>query len=141
MSRFTIAALLMAALSAAACSNDTTTSPTTTTPTPTSVTDSFNGTITKNGASSFAFNVSAAGAVYATLTSIADTSVPVGLSIGVWTAATATCSFNPSIANDSALQGSTLSASASGVGQLCVRVYDIGKVVNPLDYQVTVVHY
>lgn len=140
MSRFTFAALLAAVLSATACSNNTTTAPTTTT-TPTSVTDSFNGTVTKNGASSFAFNVNAAGSVFATLTSISDTSVPVGLSVGVWTAATATCSFSPSIANDNALQGTTLSASASGVGQLCVRVYDIGKVVSPLDYQVTVVHY
>ena len=139
MSRFTIAALLAAAMSAAACSNNTPTTPTVTPPT--SVTDTFSGTLTRNGASSFAFNVSAAGAVFATLTSIADSSVAVGLSLGIWNTTTAACSFSQGIANDNALQGATLTASASGVGQLCVRVYDVGKVVDPVDYQVTVVHY
>ncbi|MBS1818709.1 MAG: hypothetical protein JSU08_12320 [Acidobacteria bacterium] len=139
MSRLSIAALLALALSTAACNNNTTTSPTST-PSSTTVTDTFNGTLTRNGAANFAFNVSAAGAVYATLTSVSDPSVPVTMSLGIWTAASSVCSVV--ITNDSALQGAILAGSASGIGQLCVRVSDpVGAIANPVDYQITVVHY
>ncbi len=138
MSRFKLAAMLTIALSAAACSNnDTVTSPTPTQPV--SVTDTFNGTLNRNGAASFPFNVSAQGFVYATLTSVTDSTVPVGLSLGVWNTTTTACSIV--LANDAALQGTTVTGSATNIGQLCVRVYDVGKVVDPLDYQLTVVHY
>lgn len=138
MSRFKFAAMLAIALSAAACSNnDTITSPTTTTPV--SVTDTFNGTLNRNGATSFPFNVSAQGAVYATLTSVADSTISMGLGLGIWNTTTSTCSIV--LANDAALQGATVTGSATNIGQLCVRVYDVGTVVAPLDYQLTVVHY
>ena len=81
MSRFTIAAMMALTLSAAACSNDTTSTTAPTTPTPT-VTDTFTGTLTRNGASTSPSALNAAGYVYATLTSISDTSVAVGLSLG-----------------------------------------------------------
>ena len=137
MSRFKLAAMLAIALSAAACSNnDTVTAPT---PTPVTVTDTFNGTLNRNGAASFPFNVSAQGFVYATLTSVADSTVTVGLSLGIWNTTTSACSIV--LANDAALQGTTVTGSATNIGQLCVRVYDVGKVVDPLDYQLTVVHY
>ncbi len=137
MSRFKLAAMLAVALSAAACSkNNTVTSPTTT---PVSVTDTFNGTLNRNGAASFPFNVSAAGYVYATLTSVADSAVPMGLSLGIWNTTAAACSVV--LANDAALQGTTVTGSATNIGQLCVRVYDVGRLVDPLDYQLTVVHY
>lgn len=138
MSRFKLAAMLATALSAAACSNnDTVTSPTTTTPV--AVTDTFNGTLNRNGAATFPFNVSAAGVVYATLTSVADSTIPMGFSLGIWNTATSACS--SVLANDAALQGTTITGSATNIGQLCVRVYDVGRVVDPLDYQLTVVHY
>ncbi|MGE3955317.1 MAG: hypothetical protein AB7H96_01260 [Vicinamibacterales bacterium] len=138
MSRLTFAALLVVALGAAGCSNNTPTTPTPT-PTPTQVSDTFNGTLTRNGAASYAFNVSAAGAVFATLASVADSTVPVGMSLGIWNTTTSACTVV--LANDNAIQGTTITGSASGIGQLCVRVYDVGKVADPLDYQVTVVHY
>lgn len=138
MSRFKLAAMLALALSAAACSNNNTvTSPTPTTPV--SVTVTFNGTLTRNGATTFPFNVDAAGYVYATLTAVTDATVPVGLSLGIWNATTSACS--TVLANDAALQGTTVTGSATNIGQLCARVYDVGKVVDPLDYQLTVVHY
>jgi len=138
MSRFKFAAMLAIALSAAACSNNATvTAPTT--PAPVSVTDTFSGTLTRNGATSFPFNVSAAGYVYVTLTSVADSAVPMGLSLGIWNTTTSACSIV--LANDAALQGTTITGSATNIGQLCVRVYDVGKLVDPLDYQLTVVHY
>ena len=138
MSRFKFAAMLAVALSAAACSNnDTVTSPTTTTAV--AVTDTFNGTLNRNGAASFPFNVSAQGFVFATLTSVADSTVPMGLSLGIWNTTTSVCSMV--LSNDAAVQGTTLTGSATNIGQLCVRVYDVGKVVDPLDYQLSVVHY
>lgn len=137
MSRFKFAAMLAIALSATACRNNNTTAPTTTTPV--AVTDPFSGTLTRNGAASHQFNVSAQGPVFATLTSVADSTVPVGFSLGIWNMTTSVCSMV--LSNDAAVQGTTLTGSATNVGQLCVRVYDVGKVIDPLDYQLSVVHY
>lgn len=134
MSRFKLAAAMAVMLSAAACSKSTVTSPTTTATT--SVTDTFAGTLTRNGATNFQFSVSAAGAVYATLSSVADSSTVVGLSLGTWNGTS--CAVV--LANDLAAQGTTITGSVTGIGTLCARVYDVGKVVDPLDYQVTVVH-
>lgn len=135
MSRFTLAGLVVLALSAGACSNSTT--PTTpSTPTPTTVTDIFSGTLTRNGASSYAFSVSSAGAVFASLSSVSDTTAVVGLSLGTWTGSSCTVV----LSNDQAVQGSSVTGSVSNVGTLCARVYDVGKSTTPLDYQITVVH-
>ena len=134
MRRFSLAAVMAAVLFSAACSNSTT-SPTTTTTT-TTVTDTFAGTLTKNGASSYAFSVSSAGFVYATLSSVADTTAVVGLSLGTWTGASCTIV----LANDQAVQGSTIQGQATNIGTLCARVYDVGKSGTPMDYQITVVH-
>jgi hypothetical protein len=125
------------ALAGSACSDDTTTStPLPTTPTP-SVTDTFTGTLTRNGASTFGFSANAPGYVYAALTSIADASVPVGLSLGTLNS-TGGCSIV--LSNDNAVQGTLITGSVTAAGNLCARVYDVGKVVNPLDYQITVTH-
>ncbi|HUR34204.1 MAG TPA: hypothetical protein VM032_10450 [Vicinamibacterales bacterium] len=137
MSRFTIAAMLVAALSAAGCSNDNPTTPTA--PTPEAVTVTFTGTLTRNGATTFPFSVSAAGTVSATLTSITDASVMVGLSLGTVPSTGAGCSVV--LSNDAAVQGTSIYGTASNLGTLCARVYDVGKVVDPQDYQLTVVHF
>ena len=133
MSRFPLAALVAAVLFSSACSNTPTTP---TTPTTTTVTDTFSGTLSRNGASSYAFSVSAAGFVYATLTTVADSTTVVGLSLGTWTGTSCTVV----LSNDQAVQGTTVTGSVTGIGTLCARVYDVGKVASPLDYQITVVH-
>ena len=133
MSRFPLAALVAAVLFNSACSNTPTTP---STPTATTVTDTFSGTLSRNGASSYAFSVSTAGFVYATLTSVADSTAVVGLSLGTWTGTSCTVI----LSNDQAVQGTTVTGSVTGLGTLCARVYDVGKVASPLDYQVTVVH-
>lgn len=134
MRRFSLAAIVAAVLTSA-CGNSTT-SPTTTTTTSTTVTDTFSGTLTRNGASSYAFSVSSAGLVYATLTSVADSTATVGLSLGTWTGTSCTVV----LSNDQAIQGTTVTGSVTGIGTLCARVYDVGRSTAPLDYQVTVVH-
>ena len=133
MSRFPLAALVAAVLFNSACSNTPTTP---STPTTTTVTDTFSGTLSRNGASSYAFSVSAAGFVYATLTTVADSTTVVGLSLGTWTGTSCTVV----LSNDQAVQGTTVTGSVTGIGTLCARVYDVGKVASPLDYQITVVH-
>lgn len=135
MSRIKRAVLLTGVLALSACSGTaTTTTPTTTTPV--TYIDTFNGVLNPNGGSSYPFTVSAAGFVYATLTSVSDTSVAVGLSLGTWNGS----SCNVVLANDQALRGVTVTGSASGLGILCARVYDVGKVVTPLTYTITVTH-
>ncbi|MGC4080705.1 MAG: hypothetical protein QM736_00940 [Vicinamibacterales bacterium] len=140
MSRISFAALLAVVLSAAACDNNNSTTAPTSTPSQTTVSDTFNGTLTKNGASNFAFNVSAQGAVYATLNSVSDSTIPVSMSLGIWDSLTSSCAVV--LANDAAVQGATIAGSASGIGQLCVRVADpLGTIASPLDYQITVTHF
>lgn len=136
MSRIKGAVLLTAVLAMSACAaGGTTTTPTTPT-TPVTYTDAFNGTLNVNGAASYPFTVSAAGFVYATLTTVSDTSISMGVSLGTWNGT----SCNVVLANDQATQGITVIGSASGIGILCARVYDVGKVVTPVTYMLTVVH-
>lgn len=135
MSRFTLVATVLAALSAVACSNNNTiTTPTVVTPT--YVSDTFTGTLGRNGATTFPFSVSTQGTVIATLTSVTDSSIVIGMSLGTWNG----IACNILLANDQARQGISMTGTASGIGTLCLRVYDVGNVVEPLDYVVTVSH-
>lgn len=135
MSRLTLAATLAAALSVAACNNNQTVT-TPTTPTPVYVTDTFTGTLGRNGATTFPFSVNTGGSVQATLTSISDGSIVIGMSLGAWNGSAC----NILLANDQATQGVALLGTASGIGTLCLRIYDVGKVVDPLDFTVNVTH-
>ena len=139
MSRYLTALLLAAALGVSACSNSDTTSTTTTSPTLGILTDTFTGTLNVNGAQSFPFAVTAAGTVSATLASVApDATLVVGLSLGTWNGAN--CAVV--LSNDAALQGNTITGTASNAGNLCVRIYDVGKVTAAatVSYTVSVSH-
>lgn len=135
MKRSMLAAVVAMTLSAAACGSDTPTTPTPTTPTP--VTDPFGGTLNRNGAANHAFSVSAAGTVTATITALSQEGVTVGLSLGVWNGTSCAVSID----NSAAAVGTSLFGSATGIGNLCVRIYDIGKISDTLDYQLSVTHY
>jgi hypothetical protein len=122
----------------AACSSST---PTTTTPTPTtptSITDTFAGTLTKNGGQQYPFAVPAAGTVTATLVSISpDTATVLGLALGTWNGTS--CALL--LTDDNATQGTVITGNVSAAGNLCVRVYDSqGSVVNPETYTVNANH-
>ena len=143
-----ICALLLTAaatMGAAGCddSNTTTTTGGTTTPTGFTVTETFTGTLEKNGAQSYSFSTSAAGTVYVTLTTLSDplgTTVPaVGLSLGTWNGTS--CSVQTGIFTDSASTNASIAGTVTGTGFLCTRVYDPAtRVGNPLSYTITVVH-
>jgi hypothetical protein len=126
---------LAAVMALSACSSNST--PAATTPTPVTLTDTFDGVLTQNGAITHPFIVTASGSVTALLsTESPDATVTIGMSLGTWTGATCTVI----LTNDKAIQGSTVVGTASGSGSLCVRIYDVGKVTQPVTYQVQVSH-
>ena len=137
MRRVTLACTLMLPLLAAGCGDDPVT-PTTATPT-TVVTDTFTGTITRNGATSHPFPIvsGAGGDVTAVLRAIApDSAAVVGMSLGTWngTACQAV------ISNDRATVASSILGRATSTGTLCVRIFDVGAITEPQDYEVQVQH-
>jgi hypothetical protein len=134
MSRLRFLAVALA-LGAAACGNDTTTTPTPTTTV--TVTDTFSGTLTTSGAASYAFTTAASGQVVATIATLApDSTLVVGLSLGTWNGNA--CQIV--ITKDQATQSSYVVGQASSAGSLCVRIFDVGNVINPTTYDVQVNH-
>ena len=132
---------LLAALTAAGCGSDPITNPDQTPPT--QVTETFENSITINGAVTQPFVVLTAGAVVATFTALDPADATAGLSIGTWNGIA--CSVGaPTLANDKAAVGVALTASATATGNYCVRVYDPGG-LNALKqttgYQLTVTHF
>lgn len=138
MSRFQVRLLTILCVLAAATAcggNNTVTTPTA--PAPTTITETFSGTISVNGAATHTFVVQSSGGVTAGLLSVAPNSAAsVGLSLGTWNGAV--CQIV--LANDKALQGSVVIGTASSLGNLCVRIYDNGTLTEPLTYEIQVVH-
>jgi ABC-type Fe3+-hydroxamate transport system substrate-binding protein len=127
--------LLIATLAMGACSNDTLTNPVTVTPCP--CTDSFSGTLSKSGAFTHTFTITNLGAVTATIVSLApNTAQIVGLQLGVWNGVSCTAASS----SDTASTGSAITLNASSAGVLCVRLYDVGFITDPVLYQMQVVH-
>ena len=139
MPRFVSHALVLfcASLPIGAC-GDGTSAPTSPTPSiPASMTEIFAGEINRNGAKTHMFLAQASGTVTATLDTLEpEATAAIGLSLGTWNGSA--CQIV--IANDNAAQGASVIGAASSAGNLCVRVYDIGKVDNLASYQLTVVH-
>ena len=122
------------ALGAVACS-DTPTTPTPTTP-PT-FTDNFTGSLNPNGATTHSFSTASSGTVSAILNSLApDSALSVGFGLGTWNGNLC----QVVLVNDRATQGSVLIGATSAAGSLCVRIYDVGNVVDPTTYEVQVTH-
>lgn len=131
--------LLCAALLASACNsnNPFLAQPTATGPA-TQITDNFPGTLTVNGGVTFPFSVQQTGTITATLTALSpDSSVTVGLLMGTWNGTSCAVS----IVNDAATVNATVTGNATGTGNFCVRVYDVGKLSAPTDFNVSIVHY
>jgi hypothetical protein len=135
------AALALGLAFVVSCGEDTPTTPTSTTPTV--VTDTFSGSINKNGAASHRFTAAATGSVTATLTAVgpdalgADgAALVVGFGIGTWNGTA--CSVV--LAQDKAIQSSVIYGNVNASGELCVRIFDVGNIVDQVDYTMTVVH-
>jgi len=136
--RRTALVVVAAALLGWACDDNTTpTLPTDPTQPIETTTETFSGELTVNGARSFAFGT-LAGTVAATLTSLGpDSTLAVGFSLGTWSGSVC----NEILANDSALQGTTIIGTAGSISTLCVRIYDAaGTLTETLPFEITVVH-
>ena len=132
----TFLVLVAVATTAWACGG-TTNNPFNPTP-PAPTTETFSGTLTVNGAQTFAFPANYSGTVTATLTSFGpDSPLAVGLALGTWSGSA--CSLV--VTNDSAAQGTVVTATSSSAGSLCVRISDAGgTLTETLPFIITVVH-
>lgn len=139
MRRSFVRGLLVATLAAtaAACGDDPTV-PTQPTP-PTPITSTFSGTLTVNGAITFApIVVTQQGSANATIKALApDASSIVGIALGTWSGVTCTIV----LANDVASVGGVVSGVVQGAGQLCARVYDVGRIAAPVEFTIEVTHF
>ncbi len=107
MFRFALHALLLGALlSTTACGNNNASTPTSPSPPPLpTVTETFSGSINRNGAATHTFLAQASGTVTATLTTLApEGTEAIGLSLGTWNGTA--CQLV--IANTTAAQGATI---------------------------------
>jgi hypothetical protein len=130
-----ISALFAAALGAAACDDNSSLVPIA--PTPVQQTETFAGILTVNGGVTFSFT-SNRGAVTATLSTVApDSSVVMGMSLGVWNG----ISCAATLPNDQAVQGVTIYGTVNTTGALCVRIYDVGKLADSLNFEIKVIHF
>ena len=100
------------------------------------MTETFNGVLSAGGNASHAFNVTQAGTLDATLTSITpESSITVGFGVGQVT--TGGCALIS--VTESGRVGSDLSGPINS-GSYCVTIYDVGNVQGSVSYTVTVVH-
>ncbi|MGE0814741.1 MAG: hypothetical protein AB7O93_15495 [Vicinamibacterales bacterium] len=139
MPRVTLASVLLLPVLAAGCGESILDQLTQPTPVTVIVTDTFTGTVSRNGATSHPFPVTSTGGgdVTAVLKGIApDGGAVVGFSLGTWngTACQAV------ISNDRATVSASLLGRATSTGTLCVRVFDVGALSDAQDYEIEVTH-
>ena len=130
------AALVLSCVWAAGCEDSVPTDPSDPDPLPT-VTDTFSGTLNRNGGATFNFTVQGAGFVTLTLRKVLpDNTIAVGLDMGTWNGTTCATVLN----NPNALENASVIGQAGGSGQLCVRIYDIGKIADTIEFELSVIH-
>jgi hypothetical protein len=132
---FLVLGSLFVVLSATACGDETPTTPTP--PEPVMVTDTFSGTINRNGAATHRFAAASAGDLTATLTSLSpDADLVVGFGVGAWNGTVC----NILLARDEAVQATVIYGNVNASGELCIRIFDVGRITDTTDYTLTVVH-
>jgi hypothetical protein len=137
MARLGWFALVSLMVVASACTDDISTPPPTQPTPPTTVTETFTGTLGRNDAETKPFTVASSGTVLARLNNVdPDDTLAIGLSLGTWNGTA--CQIV--MANDNATEGALITATVSSAGRLCMRVYDIGSIVDPITWEVEVLH-
>ncbi|MGH9384757.1 MAG: hypothetical protein ACRD2N_10770 [Vicinamibacterales bacterium] len=107
-----------------------------TTPTTQTVTETFTGTLNRNGAITHNFVAGTFGTVTSTLTAVTPDTTVIGMALGTWNGIA--CQLI--IAADKAALNTTVTGNVSSVGNLCVRLYDVGNITEPTSYEVQVIH-
>lgn len=124
-------------LATSACGEDPFAFPTAPSGDPVTFTETFSGTVARNGGQTHPFLTQASGTVTATLTALApDNGVKVGFALGTWNGST--CQLV--IVKDDAVSSTAIVGAVSAVGSLCVRIYDVGQITAPTEYEIQVVH-
>lgn len=104
---------------------------------PVIITQTFNGTVTPNGAQTHTFGTQASGSVTATLKFLVpDPSVPMGFALGTWNGTS--CSLV--IAKTDAVENTVLIGAVSALGSLCIYIHDVGNLTAPTQYEIEVLH-
>jgi hypothetical protein len=105
---------------------------------PATILETFPGTLLALGANEHSFTVNQIGQLQVTLLSV-NPSAAVGLGVGTPSASTGTCLVlnNMTVVAGPGVQ---LSGTATVTGTFCVEVYDVGNLVEPVNYTVTVLH-
>ena len=129
--------VLSIAFAAAGCEGEIANFPTT--PDPVTVTETFTGTLTINGAQTHNVFTGATGLVTATVASLGETApAKVGFSMGTLSSV-GTCTVI--VHNDNAVVTTALTGTVANLsGTLCVRIFDVGALTAPVDYTLTVSH-
>ncbi len=135
--------LALVAVGASACSDNTLSQlAAASTTTPQTFTDTYTGTLSKNGAFTHIFTIQTLGAVTVTVINLSpDSTQIVGLSLGVWNGTA--CSTSPQTggsATDTATTGSSITLNATAAGNLCARLYDVGFINTPVLYTMQITH-
>jgi len=129
--------VLSIAAAAAGCEGEIANIPTT--PDPVTVTETFTGRLTVNGAQTHNVFTGATGLVAATITSLGEAAPEkVGFSMGTLSSV-GTCTVV--VHNDNAVVTTALTGTVANLsGTLCVRIFDVGTLTAPVDYTITVSH-
>jgi len=123
------------------CGSSSSSSSSTTAPSATTYTDTFSGNVATGGSNkdSNKFTVHQAGNISATITKLSPLStITIGLGLGVYDNTNNVC--NLQLFADNAKLNQVLAASVSVAGDLCVGVYDVGNIVDSVDFEVSVTH-
>jgi len=137
-SRLTLGlAALAVAAATVACDDPGPTAPTDPTPVAVNFTETFSGTLTRNGAITFPFTAAAAGSATATLAAVGpDNTIALGFAMGTWNGQ----SCHQVLSNDNATQFTTITGAIGSSGSLCLRISDIGRITTTATFTLTVVH-
>jgi hypothetical protein len=108
------------------------------TPAAPTITETFTGTLLQLGANSHPFSVQQIGGIKVSITKI-DPSAAVSIGIGTPSTASGTCLAINSL-TAVASEGTQISGTATLTGSFCVSVSDVGNLVEPVTYSITVLH-
>jgi len=134
--RSLVASFVVVAGIASACSDPVL--PAAPTPVAPTITETFTGTLLQLGSNSHPFSVQQIGGIKVSITKI-EPSAAVSIGIGTPSTASGTCL---AISNLTAVasEGTQISGTATLAGSFCVSVSDVGNLVEPVTYSITVLH-
>lgn len=129
-----LALLVGLALTSSGCSDPV--APATPTPAPPTITDTFSDQLLQLGSNTHQFTVNQIGGIKVTVNSIMPGA---SVGIGVGTPSGANCILQQNL---TAVAGPSaqISGTATITGSFCISVFDVGNLVEPINYVVTVLH-